>query len=104
MPARHGQRLKAIDYPIDSSAPNCCDTPKALLIKRRLFNGGVSCVAVNTTFLLLRLTHHRNSIAKLPNSKSKKTNGVERKKIRQPNNFKSDVWYEKAVLSVTIKR
>ena len=40
----------------------------------------------------------------LSNSESKKANGVERKKIRQPNNFKSDVWYEKAVLSVTIKR
>ena len=41
---------------------------------------------------------------KSPNSQSKKTNDVERKKIRRPKIFKSDGWYEKAVLSVTIKR
>ena len=41
---------------------------------------------------------------KSPNSQSKKTNGVERKKIRRPKIFKSDGWYEKAALSVTIKR
>jgi DNA/RNA endonuclease G (NUC1) len=39
---------------------------------------------------------------KLPNSQSKKINGVERKKIRRPNNFKSDDWYEKAALSTAI--
>ena len=41
---------------------------------------------------------------KSPNSQSKKSNGVERKKIRRPNNFKSDDWYEKAALSTAIKR
>ena len=41
---------------------------------------------------------------KSPNSQSKKTNDVERKKIRRPKIFKSDGWYEKAALSVTIKR
>ena len=40
---------------------------------------------------------------KLPNSKSKKTNGVERKKIRRPNNFKTNDWYEKAALSMAIR-
>ena len=39
---------------------------------------------------------------KSPNSKSKKTNGVERKKIRRPNIFKSDNWYKKAMLSMAI--
>jgi hypothetical protein len=39
---------------------------------------------------------------KSPISQSKKTNGVERKKIRRPNNFKTDDWYEKAALSMTI--
>ena len=39
---------------------------------------------------------------KSPNSKSKKTNGVERKKIRRPNNFKTNDWYEKAALSMAI--
>src|SRR5664280_38286 len=63
MPARHRQRLNVIDYPIDDAAPSCFYIRKALLTKRHWFNGGVSCVAVNTTFLLLRLTHHRNSIA-----------------------------------------
>jgi hypothetical protein len=41
---------------------------------------------------------------KSPNSQFKKTNGVERKKVRRPKIFKSDGWYEKAALSVTIKR
>ena len=41
---------------------------------------------------------------KPPNSQSKKTNGVERKKIRRPNNFKTNDWYEKAALSTAIKR
>src|ERR1019366_5480211 len=63
MPARHRQRLNAIDYPIDAATPSCFNIRKALLTKRRWFNGSVSCVAVNTTFLLLTLTHHRNSIA-----------------------------------------
>jgi hypothetical protein len=39
---------------------------------------------------------------KSPNSQSKKTNGVERKKIRRPNNFKTNDWYEKAALSMAI--
>ena len=40
----------------------------------------------------------------MPNSQSKKTNGVERKKIKRPNNFKTDGWYEKTALSMAIKR
>ena len=40
---------------------------------------------------------------KSPNSKSKKTNGVERKTIRRPNNFKTNDWYEKAALSMAIR-
>ena len=39
---------------------------------------------------------------KSPNSQSKKTNGVERKKIRRPNNFKTNDWYQKAALSMAI--
>jgi hypothetical protein len=41
---------------------------------------------------------------KSPNSQPKKTNGVERKNSRRPDNFKSDDWYEKAALSTAIKR
>jgi hypothetical protein len=41
---------------------------------------------------------------KSPNSQPKKTNGVERKNVRRQHIFKSDDWYETAVLSVTIKR
>ena len=41
---------------------------------------------------------------KSPNSKSKKTNGVEHKDVRRQHIFKSDNWDETAVLSVTIKR
>jgi len=40
---------------------------------------------------------------KSPNSQSKKTNGVERKKIRRPTNFKKNDWYEKAALSMAIR-
>ena len=39
---------------------------------------------------------------KSPDSQSKKTNGVERNKIRRPNNFKTNDWYEKAALSMAI--
>jgi hypothetical protein len=39
---------------------------------------------------------------KSPNSQSKKTNGVERKKIRRPSNFKTNDWYERAALSMAI--
>jgi hypothetical protein len=38
------------------------------------------------------------------NSQSKKTNGVERKTARRHKVFKSDDWYEKAALSMAIKR
>jgi hypothetical protein len=41
---------------------------------------------------------------KSPNSQPKKTNGVERKKIRRPHNFKTDDWYGKTALSLVIKR
>jgi hypothetical protein len=39
---------------------------------------------------------------KSPSSRSKKTNGIERKTARRQKIFKSDCWYEKAALSMTI--
>ena len=39
---------------------------------------------------------------KSPSSRSKKTNGVERKTARRHKVFKSDDWYEKAALSFAI--
>jgi hypothetical protein len=39
---------------------------------------------------------------KSPSSRSKKTNGVERKTARRQKSFKSDDWYERAALSMTI--
>jgi len=39
---------------------------------------------------------------KSPNSQSKKSNGGERKKIRYPQNFKTDDWYESMALSMAI--
>jgi hypothetical protein len=39
---------------------------------------------------------------KSPNSQSKKTNGVERKNVRRQHIIKSDDWYEKAAISMTI--
>ena len=53
-------------------------------------------------FSVARSDPSPKSDRKSPNSQSKKINGVKRKKIRRPNNFKSDVWYEKAALSMTI--
>jgi hypothetical protein len=41
---------------------------------------------------------------KSPNSRTKKTNGAERKNVRRQHISKSDNRYETAVLSVTIKR
>ena len=39
---------------------------------------------------------------KSPNSQSTKTDSVGCKKTRRPKNFKTDDWYEKAVLLLTI--
>jgi hypothetical protein len=39
---------------------------------------------------------------KSPSSRSKKTNGVERKTVRRQMIFKSDNWYEQAVRSMAI--
>ena len=39
---------------------------------------------------------------KSPSSRSKKTNGDERKSVRRPKVLKSDDWYEKAARSMTI--
>jgi hypothetical protein len=41
---------------------------------------------------------------KSPSSRSKKTNGVERKTVRRPKILKSKDWYERAALSMAIKR
>lgn len=41
---------------------------------------------------------------KTPRSTSKKTNNVERRAARRPIKFKSDSWYEKAALSMAVKR
>ena len=41
---------------------------------------------------------------KSPNSRSKKKNGIERKIVRRQMIFKSDGWYDKAALSMTIRR
>ena len=41
---------------------------------------------------------------KSPNHRSEKTNGVERKTARRQKIFKSDDWYERAALSMAIKR
>ena len=40
---------------------------------------------------------------KSSNPQSKKTNGVERKKLRRLYNFKADDWYRKTALSMAIK-
>ena len=53
-------------------------------------------------FSVARSDPSPKSDRKSPNSQSKKINGVKRKKIRRPNNLKSDDWYEKAALSMTI--
>ena len=41
---------------------------------------------------------------KTAKSNSKKTNGVERNAARRPTKFKSDSWYEKAALSMAVRR
>jgi hypothetical protein len=38
----------------------------------------------------------------LPNYRSKKTNGIERKTVRRQMIFKSDDWYEQAARSMAI--
>jgi hypothetical protein len=90
--------------PIDAASPDRFDTLKALLKKCRLFNGG--CFMRGGKYYFSVAKHDPSSTVnrKSPNSQSKKTKGVERKKIRRPNNFKTDDWYDTAVLSVTIKR
>jgi len=104
MPARHRQRLNAIDYPIDAATPSCFNIRKPLLTKHHCINGG--CFVRGGKYYFSAAKHDPSPTVnrKSPNSQSKKTNDVERKKIRRPKIFKSDGWYEKAVLSVTIKR
>ena len=102
MPARHRQRLNAIDYLIDAATPSCFNIRKALLIKRHWFNGGCFMRGGKYYFSVAKADASPKFNRKSSNSQSKKTNGVERKKIRRPNNFKSDDWYEKAALKVTI--
>jgi hypothetical protein len=90
--------------PIDAAAPNCFDTRKVLLAKRRWFNGGCFMRGGKYYFSAVTREGSSKSERKSPNSQSKKTNGVERKNVRRQHIFKSDDWYETAVLSVTIKR
>jgi hypothetical protein len=88
--------------PIDAASPNCFDTPKALLTKRRWFNGGCFMRGGKYYFSVAKAEASPKFDRKSPISQSKKTNGVERKKIRRPNNFKTNDWYEKAALSMAI--
>ena len=102
MPARHGQRLNAIEYPIDAATPNCFNICKALLIKRRWFNGGCFMRGGKYYFSVAKADASPKFDRKSPNSLPKKTNGVERKNVRRQNIFKSDDWYESAALSMAI--
>ena len=72
--------------------------------KAPLFNGGCFMRGGKYYFSAVTREGSSKSERKLPNSQSKKTNGVERKNVRRQHIFKSDNWYETAVLSVTIKR
>ena len=103
MPPRHRQRLNAIDYPIDAATPSCFNISKALLTKRRWFKGGCFMRGGKYYFSAAKADAPRFE-RKSPNSQSKKTNGVKRKNVRRQHIFKSDNWYETAVLSVMIKR
>jgi len=104
MPARHRQRLNAIVYPIDAAIPSCFNIRKALLTKRHWFNGGCFMRGGKYHFSVAKANASPKFDRKSPNSQSKKVSGVERKNVRRPYIFKSDNWYETAVLSVTIKR
>jgi hypothetical protein len=88
--------------PIDATTPNCFDALKALLKKRRWFNG--RCFMRGGKYYFSVAKHDPSSTVnrKSPNSKSKKTKSVDRKKIRRPNNFKTDDWYGKTALSMAI--
>jgi len=90
--------------PIDAATPSCFNISKPLLTKHHCINGG--CFVRGGKYYFSAAKHDPSPTVnrKSPNSQSKKTNDVERKKIRRPKIFKSDGWYEKAVLSVTIKR
>jgi hypothetical protein len=55
-------------------------------------------------FAVLKLDASPKFDRKSPSSRSKKTNGVERKTVRRQMIFKSDDWYDKAALSMAIKR
>jgi len=102
MPARHGQRLNAIEYPIDAATPSCFNICKALLTKRRWFNGGCFMRGGKYYFSVAKADASPIFDRKSPNSQSRKASGVERKNSRRPDNFKSDDWYEKAALSMAI--
>ena len=61
-------------------------------------NGG------NSDFAAVRDDASQKFDRKSPNHRSEKTNGVERKTARRQKIFKSDDWYERAALSMAIKR
>jgi hypothetical protein len=93
-----------IDYPIDAATPSCFDIRKAPLTKRHWFNGEGFMRGGKYYFSVAKANVSPKFDRKSPNSQPKKTNGVERKNVRRQHIFKSDDWYETAVLSVTIKR
>ena len=103
--ARHGRfsrsRRRVRDGAIDASTANCFDTPKARLIKR-LWSGGYFVRGGKRYFAVVKVDASPKLDRKSPSSRSKKTNGVERKPVRRPKVFKSDDWYEKAARSMTI--
>jgi hypothetical protein len=87
---------------IDPASPNCFDPSKALLTKRRWLNGGCFMLGGKYYFSVAKADVSPKFNRKSPNSQSKKTNGVERKKLRRRYNFKTDDWYWKAALSMAI--
>jgi hypothetical protein len=90
---------------LDASSPNCFDTRKARLIKRRWVNvGGCFVRGGKRYFAVVKADASPKFERKSPSSRSKKTNGAERKTVRRQMIFKSDDWYEKAALSMAIKR
>jgi hypothetical protein len=90
--------------PIDAAAPSCFDTRKVRPIKRRWLNGGCYVRGGKYYFSGVKREALSNFDRKSPNSQSKKSNGVDRKTVRRLKISKSEDWYEKAALSMAIRR
>jgi len=67
-----------------------------LSVRESFVRGGKHC------FSVVKREPSSKFDRKTPNSQSERTNGVERKNVRRSTVFKSDDWYEKAALSITI--